>query len=828
MREASPRELTADAIAQLLGHGWTIERTAPPKPKKPVPADALFITDKRSGETLYISGAKPVAIDGLPDHKFFAHKSLPGMRDKWSVTEQSTGIRLAGGDTQKEAIERSNANVRGATPEVVINKIAEFDKITDEAKQQAWDSRDGVVASATENSVPMEDWLSVSELTNVATEAFKKLGHYPALKILDTPNDAGVSAGDRTYAGFVRNQIVHLVRDGIVSRDDAVDTVWHEIFHFGLRRFLTRDQYISDMHRLYGRDAFLRLKADQWIRNDPDAQKLRDAGQAEDYIKARGADEALAWFAESIRGNQEFIHNSLKAKAIRTITRWLAEIADFFGAARVASQIRAMTNAEARQYVMSVFGKFSDGSQQVLAWDGDRPTFMAASKESGVFKTDQRSTMQAAVDTDSAAFREWFGDSKVVDADGNPLRVYHGTIRWEKEDGTQIGDIEAFDRMASVNIVRRGHSIDTVGSWFSTNPDKEGGAGMYGDTIYLVYLSIKNPHETTFQLMTRRARLLANGKDDGRKIGKAEVDAYRKWLADMGKDGIRIVHDGRLDATEFAKQDAWIALEPTQIKSAISNTGEFSDTNPSILESRGDASVTPDGTPIVFSDDIGEDPARPHEYRLAVERLMHEKYAGKPAVPVTVNTTNEVVFVSFASAKHILRDGLPDWKTALAVTRMEELMASAIKTGSEPDYKGRRDPHSAHYYDSDIVIDGKLHAVHITVREHSDGHRYYDHIVVEAKDPAGQSESSAYQSSDRAAPTRPYARSGETVAPHETNGKESRGAKNGVSPSLTRSTPEQIRQSFAKAFGEKTVRQLEAKRMIQIVATADDLPLPIT
>lgn len=24
------------------------------------------------------------------------------------------------------------------------------------------------------------------------------------------------------------------------------------------------------------------------------------------------------------------------------------------------------------------------------------------------------------------AFRAWFGDSKVVDAAGNPLRVYHG------------------------------------------------------------------------------------------------------------------------------------------------------------------------------------------------------------------------------------------------------------------------------------------------------------------------------------------------------------------------------------------------------------------
>ena len=80
--------------------------------------------------------------------------------------------------------------------------------------------------------------MSVRELTNVATEAFKKLGHYPTLKILDTPIDAGWITGDSAYAGFVRDQVIHLVRNGLVSRDAAVDTVWHELFHYGVRRFL--------------------------------------------------------------------------------------------------------------------------------------------------------------------------------------------------------------------------------------------------------------------------------------------------------------------------------------------------------------------------------------------------------------------------------------------------------------------------------------------------------------------------------------------------------------------------------------------------------------
>lgn len=32
------------------------------------------------------------------------------------------------------------------------------------------------------------------------------------------------------------------------------------------------------------------------------------------------------------------------------------------------------------------------------------------------------------ISTKSAAFKEWFGDSQIIDSDGNPLRLYHGTL----------------------------------------------------------------------------------------------------------------------------------------------------------------------------------------------------------------------------------------------------------------------------------------------------------------------------------------------------------------------------------------------------------------
>lgn len=185
-------------------------------------------------------------------------------------------------------------------------------------------------------------------------------------------------------------------------------------------------------------------------------------------------------------------------------------------------------------------------------------------------------------------FWRFFGDSKVVDEQGEPIVVYHGTMLRESPKAPGMGDIKAFDRLFSTKV--RAPSIDTVGSWFSTNAG-EGGAEMYsgkgaGSAIYPAYLSIQNPQVTTFQLMASRARKLHNGKDDGRRIGKEEVEAYRDWLQSMGKDGIKIEGSGNEGSTEFDNQVAWIALDPRQIKSAIGNEGSYSDQSPNIVESK--------------------------------------------------------------------------------------------------------------------------------------------------------------------------------------------------------------------------------------------------
>jgi len=74
-------------------------------------------------------------------------------------------------------------------------------------------------------------------------------------------------------------------------------------------------------------------------------------------------------------------------------------------------------------------------------------------------------------------------------------------------------------------------------------------------------------------------------------VGTPEVDALRKWLKEMGKDGIIIKHDSNAPngSNEFENQNAYIALEPHQVKSAIGNRGTYDPKDPDITKAEGGA-----------------------------------------------------------------------------------------------------------------------------------------------------------------------------------------------------------------------------------------------
>lgn len=157
-------------------------------------------------------------------------------------------------------------------------------------------------------------------------------------------------------------------------------------------------------------------------------------------------------------------------------------------------------------------------------------------------------------------FLDWFGDwinnpeaaSKVVDENGEPMVVYHGTD-------------------AEFNEFRRAtNTPDYLGEgiYFSSELDV---AEQYGRNIIPVFLDIRKPQE-----------FIAGGK--GFNNVADDLVPYLRNLGKFDNDGLLIkgIRDTPDGERRGKRSTVFVADEPTQIKSAISNNGEFDSRNPDI------------------------------------------------------------------------------------------------------------------------------------------------------------------------------------------------------------------------------------------------------
>ena len=116
---------------------------------------------------------------------------------------------------------------------------------------------------------------------------------------------------------------------------------------------------------------------------------------------------------------------------------------------------------------------------------------------------------------DTAAFRKWFGDSKVVDADGKPLVVYRG------EHGAD-GGIDFQSRLASLSFGTR-----EVANAYASEPNDSADKAE-APRLYPVYLRIENP------LMNDPSDPFIELGDVANKLGQDVAEAAaRKFAAEI-------------------------------------------------------------------------------------------------------------------------------------------------------------------------------------------------------------------------------------------------------------------------------------------------------
>lgn len=155
-------------------------------------------------------------------------------------------------------------------------------------------------------------------------------------------------------------------------------------------------------------------------------------------------------------------------------------------------------------------------------------------------------------------FWRWFGDSKVVDDQGRPKVVYHGTR----------SDIESFDAGRVSYFGADAVFASGYAEGFSGRPE--------GANVLPVYLAVSNPKWLPLT--------------DSAKLSLAEIDSF----ASDGSDGVFGYRTawGAEGIAPIAERNGQVVTEvipftPTQIKSAIGNDGNFSPDTSNVMFSRG-------------------------------------------------------------------------------------------------------------------------------------------------------------------------------------------------------------------------------------------------
>jgi len=194
-------------------------------------------------------------------------------------------------------------------------------------------------------------------------------------------------------------------------------------------------------------------------------------------------------------------------------------------------------------------------------------------------------SMKSAKDavTDSAAFKKWFGDSKVVDKHGNPLVVYHGTQ-------AKIDSFELGYRNPELSFK------DGVNEFGFHVTASKGDAGVYagdGGKVYELYAMAENPLDfgnaaefTKKKFVDFLASKGVTVKIDTKYSANSVFHPYELLESTEGmRDAIKAAgYDSVMYPEGSAK--TLVLFNPNQIKSAIGNNGNYDPENDSILAMR--------------------------------------------------------------------------------------------------------------------------------------------------------------------------------------------------------------------------------------------------
>ena len=391
---------------------------------------------------------------------------------------------------------------------------------------------DDVVKPSFRRATASRDEAGIAELQQFADSLTAGWANAPEVVVLDSLSDPATPAAVRRQNEVQKSQgasgepraffydgKVWLVNSQLTGKADAADALFHEALgHFGLRGVFgnTLRPVLNDLASR--RPELIQAKAEEYG---------LDLTTSEGKLTA--AEEVLAELAET-RPEISFVR--MAVAAVRT---WLRNNVGFLNGLKLTNdEIVRNFIVPARDWVK----KGRDGRPSI--YRGNRGRQLSFSRVKS---------------TDTKSFKDWFGGSKVVDAEGKPLVVYHGT-----RPGNDITQFETPNNRDGIYFTPDASYAEGFSS------DLRGDTGEAGP-IYPVYLSVKNPYVV-------RADDIES--DEAQKFLYRGLD--RSELEKQGYDGAMLYLEGELDQI--------IAFDSKQVKSATGNRGRFDPADPDIRFSR--------------------------------------------------------------------------------------------------------------------------------------------------------------------------------------------------------------------------------------------------
>lgn len=162
--------------------------------------------------------------------------------------------------------------------------------------------------------------------------------------------------------------------------------------------------------------------------------------------------------------------------------------------------------------------------------------------------------------------------SKVVDENGEPLIVFHGT----RNGGFNVFDTSKAEEPRLVKTKNAFWFTDSKQMAESFSGENETNFRGKNPMTYKCFLDMRNPLVVDFE-----------GKSWGESIYGSTDEIVRK-AQDVGYDGVILknVRDGGMYGQFLTKGNEYIVFEPNQIKSATDNIGTFDKANSDIRYSR--------------------------------------------------------------------------------------------------------------------------------------------------------------------------------------------------------------------------------------------------